>query len=492
MANPVLYEINTRCWLRAVSTEHRRPVTLSNVPEEEFKTWKRLGFTHIWLMGVWTTGPRSRAQALADSPQLKSYSQVLPDWTEADVGGSPYAIANYAVSPELGGEAALVQFRTTLHSYGLRLVLDFVPNHLGLGHRWVREKPDLFMRSPNARSGTFQEMTAFGVRHIAFGKDPYFPPWTDTAQLDYRKAETRRTMSQLLADVAQYCDGVRCDMAMLLLTDVFFKTWENFASSAPAPTTEFWAEAIGQVRKDHPEFVFLAEAYWGTERRLRALGFDYTYDKELYDKLISRQASGVQEHLLQIGGHELSFSAHFLENHDEPRIASLLSFEEHRAAALTIITLPGMRFLHEGQLSGSRSRIPVQLLRRPVEPVQPEIQKSYEELLITVQNTAVGHGTAQLLRPHRAWPDNPSSNNFVLVQWQDQQPEFDLAVVNLAPHRSQCLAPLTVPGLSSHDWAMRDVVGSERYVRSGPDLQNRGLYLDLPAHGAQLFHFEPV
>jgi len=185
-------------------------------------------------------------------------------------------------------------------------------------------------------------------------------------------------------------------------------------------------------------------------------------------------------------------SAHFLENHDEPRTASILSPAEHRAAALVILGLPGMRFLHDGQLSGARLRVPVQLARRSEEPRQVEIANIYEKLLTTLPGTAVGQGRGELSRPRAAWPDNPTAHNFVIVQWQSQAPEFDLVVVNLAPHPSQCYATLHLERLAAHNWAMKDLLGPERFKRSGDDLQNQGLYLDLPAHGAQLFHFEPI
>ena len=151
-----------------------------------------------------------------------------------------------------------------------------------------------------------------------------------------------------------------------------------------------------------------------------------------------------------------------------------------------------MRFLHDGQLSGARLKIPVQLARRPAEASHAEIANSYQQLLLTLPGTAVGQGRGELSRPRAAWPGNPTAQNFVIVQWQKQAPQFDLVAVNLAPHRSQCYAPLTVEHLASHNWAMKDLLGEERYKRSGDDLQNQGLYLDLPAHGAQLFHFEPV
>jgi len=314
-------------------------------------------------------------------------------------------------------------------------------------------------------------------------------------------------MAQLLQSIATRCDGVRCDTAMLVLNDVFAKTWEQFppvdhpshitshqspVTSHPSPPPEFWASAIPAVKEAHSGFLFLAEAYWGLEARLLALGFDYTYDKTLYDGLVSRDAAGVQRHLLGMTAEAVAGGAHFLENHDEPRIASILSPAEHRAAALLMLGLPGMRFLHDGQLSGAHLKIPVQLARRAAESTQADIEKLYEQLLTTLPTTAVGQGRGELRKPREAWPDNPTARNFVIVQWQRRAPEFDLVAVNLAPHRGQCYAPLSVEHLAAHNWKMRDLLGQECHKRSGDDLQNQGLYLDLPPHGAQLFHFGPI
>jgi Alpha amylase, catalytic domain len=491
--HPLLYEVNTRCWLRALSEKTGTAITLANVPDSEPAGWRKLGFTHIWLMGVWRTGPRARAEALKPPELRGAYDQVLPGWQEADVAGSPYAIGDYQVPPALGGEAGLERFRRRLHEHGLKLVLDFVPNHLGLDHPWVGERPDLFVQSSSEAAGTFAQQTRAGVRWLAHGKDPYFAPWTDTVQVDYRRVATRNAMTQLLQSVAKRCDGVRCDMAMLLLNEVFAKTWASFPiANNEAPATEFWESAIPAVRETNPGFLFLAEVYWGLEARLQALGFDYTYDKTLYDGLVTRDAAGVQNHLLGMTAQTLAGRAHFLEDHDEPRVASILSLAEHRAAALLILGLPGMRFLHDGQLSGARIKIPVQLARRGAEPKQADIEALYEQLLTAFPATAVGHGRGELSRPREAWAGNSTAKNFVIVQWQRQAPEFDLVVVNLAPNRSQCYAPLSVEHLAAHNWEMRDLLGQEYYRRSGDDLQNQGLYLDLPPHGAQLFHFGPI
>ena len=493
MPHPLLYEVNTRCWLRALSDRSGAAITLANVPDSELAGWQKLGFTHIWLMGAWTSGPRARAEALKHPELRRAYDEVLPGWQEADVTGSPYAIGDYQVPPALGGEAGLGKFRERLHEHGLKLLLDFVPNHVGLDHPWVSERPDLFVQSLGDALGTFAQRTRAGVRWLAHGRDPYFAPWTDAVQVDYRRPAARSMMTQLLQSIAGRCDGVRCDMAMLVLNDVFAKTWEGFPiANHQAPAAEFWASAIPTVKEAHPGFLFLAEAYWGLEARLQTLGFDYTYDKALYDGLVSRDAAGVQNHLLGMPPGAVAGSAHFLENHDEPRIASLLSLPEHRAAALLVLGLPGMRFLYDGQLSGARLKIPVQLARRPEEPSQAELEDLYKQLLMTLPGTAVGQGRRQLSKPRAAWPDNQTWQNFVIVQWQRQAPEFDLVVVNLAPHRGQCYASLSLESLAAHNWAMKDLLGQECHKRSGDDLQNQGLYLDLPAHGAQLFHFEPI
>jgi hypothetical protein len=491
--NPLLYELNTRCWLRELSEKASERITLASVPEGEYARWKRLGFTHVWLMGVWSTGPRARAEALRHGGLRGAYDEALPGWTEADVGGSPYAIADYVVPPALGGEPGLEIFRERLHGQGLKLVLDFVPNHVGLDHGWVRERPELFVQSSGPTAETFSQETKAGLRWLAHGKDPYFPGWTDTVQLDYRRPETQAAMLGVLQSIATRCDGVRCDMAMLVLNDVFARTWERFADTVePSSVPEFWTAAISTVKKAREGFLFLAEAYWGLEWRLQALGFDYTYDKTLYDRLVSRDAAGAQGHLLGSSAEAVAEGAHFLENHDEHRIASILSPAEHRAAALVILGLPGMRFLHDGQLGGARKKVPVQLLRRGTESKQPEIETMYEQLLRALQGTAVGQGGGRLLQPRAAGADNPTWQNFVLVQWQGQAPEFDLVAVNLAPHRSQCYAPLTAGGGSASNWALRDVLGEERYERRGDELERQGLYLDLPAHGTQLFHFRPT
>src|SRR4030095_7127869 len=194
-----------------------RQMTLATVPDEEFADWRRLGFTHIWLMGVWTTGRRALTLAYKEPNLRRAYDELLPGWRKEDVAGSPYSIAEYKVPHTLGGNTGLREFRTKLHGAGMKLILDFVPNHVGLDHPWIREQPDLFVQNTQEAAGTFPVETRSGLSRFAHGKDPNFPAWDDTAQLDYRNPSTHAAMITQLHSLSALCDGVRCDMAMLLL-----------------------------------------------------------------------------------------------------------------------------------------------------------------------------------------------------------------------------------------------------------------------------------
>ena len=380
MAPPLVLEINTRCWLREFSDDAGRDLTLAQVADTEFAAWKKLGLTHIWLMGVWAAGPKSRDAARAQTDLQALCAEAFGEAGGENIVSSPYAIADYTVSAGLGGSVVLAHFRKKLHQYGMGLILDFVPNHVGLDHPWLETRPELFLRSHVAKPHAFPVQTPAGTRWVAHGRDPYFPPWIDTAQLDYSNSATRAAMIELLHSVAQQCDGVRCDMAMLALNDVFGQTWREFPATESLPTAEFWADAITSVKKSHPDFLFIAEAYWNLEPRLHALGFDYVYDKTFYDLVVRRDEKRLRAHVQSVGA---AFNpVRFLENHDESRIASILSAAEHKAAAVLLINQPGMRLLHDGQLTGRKRRLPGQFARYWPEAPDREIADFYQTLLL--------------------------------------------------------------------------------------------------------------
>jgi len=494
---PLLYEVYTRQWLSSLSRRRGREIDLWGVPEDELNGWAARGFTHIWLMGLWPTGAKSRQEALHHADLRRAYDDALPGWTDADVGGGPYAISAYHVPPALGGDDALTAFRKRLAERGLKLVLDFVPNHTGLDHAWAIQRPHLYIGAPTDAGVVIPEATrvkgAWGERLIAHGKDPYFAGWTDTLQIDHRRPEARRAMIEQLEKVAARCDGVRCDMAMLVLRDVFAKTWAHVPTmnaqgqAIDAVDGEFWAEAIAAVRARRPDFLFLAEAYWDLEDRLVELGFDHVYDKKLYD-LVMHQDRGAARHLRALGPRNAR-RAHFLENHDEPRAHARLPLSAHRGAALLTLALPGLRLLHDGQLEGRRRFARIQLSRRLREEPDPAIHELYATLLAALAGTAVSQGTGVLLDVVAAWPGNESHEDLTVVQWQrdDDDTACDLVVVNHAAHRAQGYARPRARGLAGGRWQLQDVLGPERHERHGDELVERGLYLDVAEHAAQLF-----
>jgi glycosidase len=497
--SPILYEVYTRQWLTSLSRRKGREIDLWGVPEDELDLWASRGITHIWLMGLWPTGAKARQEALRHADLRRAYDDALPGWTESDVGGSPYAISAYHVPPSLGGDDALKALRKRLGERGIGLILDFIPNHTGLDHSWAIQRPHLYVGAPVDAGVSVPESArvkgAWGERLIAHGKDPYFAGWTDTLQIDYRRAESRRAMIEQLEKIAGRCDGVRCDMAMLMLNDVFARTWAHVPAMNPqgqpleALHEEFWATAISTIKQRFPGFLFLAEAYWDLEDRLIDLGFDYAYDKKLYDLLMHRDPH-VSAHLQRLGDRN-GRRAHFLENHDEPRAHARLPFDAHRGAALLTLALPGLRFLHDGQLEGRRRFARIQLNRRLHEEPDPAVVGIYEALLGVLPETAVGAGDCALVDASAAWEGNPTHGAFTLLQWQrpDDAGAFDLVVINHSEQRAQCFARLTARGLAGGSWQLTDRLGHERYERAGDELATRGLFLDVPPHAAQLFAF---
>lgn len=495
MKHPFLLELNTRCWLHEVSQAAGRDVRLSDVPEDCFGDWVRMGISHIWLMGVWATGPMCRAKALTNSWLRAAYDRELPGWAEADVWGSPYAVAGYDVPDALGGMEGVARFRQRLHGHGLKLVLDFVPNHHGMDHPWLESHPEYFVPADRSSADGFALAGKGRERWLAHGRDPYFAPWSDTVQLDYRSQCVHDAMTAELLNVARVCDGVRCDMAMLLLNEVFAATWkqcDRAEDAGPPAGGEFWEQAIARVREVEPGFLFLAEAYWGLEPRLQSMGFDYTYAKDITDAFLDRRPAEGVGLLQQRAPDILNHSAHFLENHDERRVAAVLPFEEHRVAALAVLGLPGMRFLHDGQTRGARVRTSVQLGRRQVEPCDQAICKMYEDLLSACARAGVGQGKGRVLQTVAAWAGNPTAGNILVIHWVSGPNRQALVVLNVASHPSQCRVPMAVGEGAGESWRLTDLLRGERWVREAGEMRAPGLFLDLEAHAAQVIIVEPA
>jgi hypothetical protein len=493
-----LYQINTRVWLYELGLTLGRPATLDDVGDAALNQIAADGFDWVWLLGVWQTGEAGREISRRRPEWQQEYHEALPDFGADDVCGSPFAVREYVVNRDFGGAPALERFRARLAERGVKLMLDFVVNHTALDHGWVREHPEFYVaaseddlaREPQNYS---RVETASGPRVLAHGRDPYFPAWADTLQLNYRHPKLRDAMLEVLDTISAQCDGLRCDMAMLVLPDVIMRTWGDRtrpADGSPPVDVSFWPAAMTRVRRRSPDFVFLAEAYWDLEWTLQQQGFDYTYDKGLYDRLRAQDAAAVRAHLGADAEYQRR-SVRFLENHDEPRAAAVFPPAVHRAAAVLTLLVPGLRFVHEGQPVGRRRRASNHLRRRAPEPVDRELESFYARLFACMRRREAREGHWRLLDCRRAWDDNPTVDAYIAFAW-DASGHRLLVAVNYGRTQGQCYVPLPWTDLHGRPVVLRDCMNPPvRYERDGADLCRRGLYLDVPAWGYHAFEVLP-
>jgi len=470
-----IHEINTIVWLGELSARYGHRVTLGEVPGEVWDEIVLPGIDAVWLMGVWERSPAGLSIALRDEALLTSLRQALPDLTPADIAGSPYCVRDYVVDESFGGPKGLAEARAQLAARGARLILDYVPNHVAPDHPWLTDRPAALIQGTAedlARvPGDFHEVSG---RIFACGRDPFFPPWQDVIQVNAFDDELRAAAVDTLVSIGDKADGVRCDMAMLLMSDVFAKTWGERAGRVPEE--DFWPYVIPRVRERHPDFLFIAEAYWDLEGALQQQGFDHCYDKRLYDRLLHENAESVRAHVQA----DLSYQrglVRFLENHDEPRAAAVLPAGRERAAAVAVATLPGATLWHEGQFEGRRVRLPVFLTRRPQEPVDEPLRDFYHRLVAA--GSAVREGDWRLLTC-MGWPDNDTYRHLLAWSWTAADTRH-LVVVNYSDSPAQGQVPLPWADLGGRSRRLTDLLTNETFDRDGDELITPGLYVGLDA-----------
>ncbi|OGO22725.1 MAG: hypothetical protein A2Z28_04305 [Chloroflexi bacterium RBG_16_51_9] len=491
--NPQLYEINACIFINRLSQKYRQSLTLATVPDEEWQLLARQGFDLVWLMGVWQRSPDSRHEALQHPELRKEFDRALPGWTDEDISGSPYAIHAYELNPLLGQPGDLIQVKSKLNKLGLRLILDFVPNHLACDHPWIFSYPERFVQRESVEgvhpSWFFSAETSRYIarsRYFAHGRDPNFPPWTDTVQVNFYSPDLRQALTDELRKIEDVADGVRCDMAMLALNDVFGRVWGKF-TDYPRPETEFWTETIGQVKQERPDFIFLAEAYWDLERQLQQLGFDFTYDKTFYDRLrwLSFSNNGdIRSHLMTDKPYQQR-SVHFIENHDEQRAVTAFGHERSLAAAVIVTTVPGIRLFHAGQFEGNHIRLPVQLIRGPSEAIDTNIWRFYEKLLTACNSPVFHDGEWGMLDFTRDGLNNNNHLNVLAWSWQHKE-QVKLVVVNYSEKACQGWLKLPLGSESTQKVSLPDELlgGTQDY--SLKHTASRGLYLKLKPWESQI------
>lgn len=479
---PTLYQVNSRTWTHQFQTD------LDGIPDGELDRLADLGIDWLYLLMAWQCGEAGRQVSLSHQEWFNDTRELKKNLTDDDIWGSGFAVTGYIIDRRLGKPGALSRLRNRLHKRGMLLMLDFVPNHVGLDHPWVIEHPEFFIHGdPEKLSREPQNYIRLETVHnsmiLAHGRDPNFSGWPDTLQLNYGDQKLQEAMIAELMKISEVCDGVRCDMAMLLEPEVFKRTWE--IDSKP-----FWPEAIHAVKEHHPNFVFMAEVYWDMEWQMQQAGFDYTYDKRLYDRLLQFDVEGIRKHFWAEYGFQEKL-VRFLENHDEARVVSLLSPEKHKAAAVICFLCPGLRFLHMGQLDGFEHKISVHLGSGLKEEGSREIRDFYGRLLAILKLPLFGQGRWQLLDTLPAWDDNTSNLNFIAFFWSDGTRQA-LVIVNYSDHVSQCAVRLPLNHVDSELVRVHDLLNGYSADRKTEDLINEGFFLNRNAWEYNVFQIDDL
>ena len=472
--NPHVLEVNAKIWFHQMKRDFGRNITLSDIPESYIVKLKAAGFDALWLMGVWEESLTSRQIARSDGPINNYLKRIVPDYTTEDVFGSPYSICSYNVDKYLGTNEDLLKFKAKLNENGMALILDFVGNHFSVDHPLTWQEPEMFISSneePQDKNLFYQNKNGVWLAH---GKDPYFAPWTDSAQLNLFNPKTRQMLEESLMKVCPLCDGLRCDMVMLMLNKVHREIWGKYLKF-DTPREEFWPSVIQKVKEKYPFFTFIAEVYWGLEAEIQSLGFDFTYDKILYDRLLFSNPTQIAAHL---GAEHLyqKKTIRFIANHDEE--APLTAFGSQArsfAAAAVAYTLSGARLFTASQICGDKYRLPIQY-QPLVRHVDNKVKSFYLKFLEIINHPCF-HGGQWSLKAAQSCDGNDLSYQNILTWIWTQNTTCKVIVINYSDNKSKF--KIFIDKLpKTENIHLKDEISDSLINLSYEDVKKNGLFLE--------------
>lgn len=482
----IIYEINTRVWIKQFTKNNVVPKII-DVHAEYWEALANKGIKYVWLMGIWETVPETIEKYCFADGLINEYNMALNDWKNDDVVGSPYAIDDYKINSTFATHDEFIKFKEKLNNLGLKIILDFIPNHFHAETSLLKTNPDIFLQG-NEELYSKDKATYFksSTGNIyAHGRDPNFSAWEDTIQVNYFSESAREFMISTLVNLTQLCDGIRCDMAMLPINNIFQKTWnENLAQlGVDAMENEFWNEAIPLSKKANNDFLFIAEAYWDLEWQLQQFGFDYTYDKKLLDCLEYGKTECLYEHLKADKSYQQK-SIRFIENHDEKRAITSLGLEKSKAAAIAISTMEGATLFHDGQFEGRKIKLPVQLGREPNEDINNSLVQFYDNLLQIVKHPIFSDGQWSLITPTQL--PNDTTNKFLLSwQWALNE-DKRIVIINFSNSPAYCLIKFYV-NIKNGKVTLVDLLNSKEFKRDVKEIVEEGLFIHLEAYQSHIF-----
>jgi glycosidase len=486
--NLKIYQINTRVWVKRFGTNCK----ITNVPVSYFKELAEEGINAVWLMGIWKTSAKVITECCLTPDLISTYHKALPNWTKADVIGSPFSIDDYIPDETLGSWDDFMKLKSNLNEIGLKLFLDFVPNHFSCESIHLKDNPGVFLKADedimSRDSYTFFKRESDNQIY-AHGRDPLFPAWQDTVQVNFFNQTAREFQVKNLLKIARICDGVRCDMAMLVLNNVFNNTWSGVLSKFDytKPKDEFWMVAVQKVKSNFPDFIFIAEVYWNLEWQLQQLGFDCTYDKVFTDRLLDGDVTSIKAHLSAERDYQMK-SVRFIENHDEARAVTSFGKEKSLAAAVIMSTVQGAKLYFDGQFEGKKIKLPIQLGREPAEKVSVRVQNFYNKLLEIIKSPIFCEGKWESLELNSAGGGNISYNNMLAWQWKLNE-KIIIIIVNYSDSTSQCRLKFTVD-ITTDNAVLIDLLNDQKYNRKVKEILNHGLFVELKAYNSHIFTLE--